>query len=245
MSEINLKAELNRLPIKRMNGQQKFIAVACIMISSSLEKEISVKEIQKNWKKSLLGIGYSYTYYDRSQTEDWVVPVSSATGIFTITSDGLRQFKSLQGIKDVNNKYRKNGSLVIFDKKSTHTFDKYVRGIVGNAKKEILIADSWVNEYTFDNILDSIPVTVNIKLIYANPVDKFDQRKKRFESEYTKFYSKQYKSLHDRFFIVDGQGYISGPSLKDAALKSPAILVELGKSESSLLRLFHQELWKK
>jgi hypothetical protein len=41
------------------------------------------------------------------------------------------------------------------------------------------------------------------------------------------FVFRRYKPLHDRFVIVDNTGYVLGPSIKDAASNSPALIVEL------------------
>jgi len=44
---------------------------------------------------------------------------------------------------------------------------------------------------------------------------------------------------------VDDTGYVLGPSIKDAASNSPALVVELDAKENHLLQAFFDELWKK
>jgi len=56
---------------------------------------------------------------------------------------------------------------------------------------------------------------------------------------------KRYKHLHDRFFVVDDLGYVLGPSIKDAASNSPALVVELAAGEKKLLQSFFNEIWDK
>jgi len=44
--------------------------------------------------------------------------------------------------------------------------------------------------------------------------------------------------------VVDEKGYVLGPSIKDAATQSPALVVEMGSKEKRLLRTFFDELWE-
>lgn len=140
---------------------------------------------------------------------------------------------------------KQSGGLIVVNRKATHTFDKLLRRVLAEAKTQVLIADSWVDGTIFDNALDVIPKTVPTKLVYAQARDSFEQRAKRFSTEYQKFAVKRYKHLHDRFVIVDDAGYVLGPSIKDAASNSPALVVELDAKETRLLQSFFEELWKK
>jgi hypothetical protein len=45
--------------------------------------------------------------------------------------------------------------------------------------------------------------------------------------------------------VVDNAGYVLGPSIKDAASNSPAVVVELDSNEKRLLKNFFNELWQK
>jgi hypothetical protein len=102
----------------------------------------------------------------------------------------------------------------------------------------------WVDETIFDKVLDVIPKNCTIKLICAKPRGTYDARAKRFAREYSNFVTKKYNHLHDRFLIVDDAAYILGPSIKDAASNSPALVVALGPKGKSLLHTFFGELWK-
>jgi hypothetical protein len=239
----NLKAFLRKLPLTKMSGHQKFVAVAAIQCKGDLAVEVVAPDIRKQWRKSLLGIKYNPAFYDRAQLAGWVDP-TSGKGKFQLTQAGLDNLEAL--VPDLAaGDLKKSGALIIVNRKATHTFDKFLRNIFAESKNQVLIADSWVDETIFDNVLDRIPKSNVIKLIYANPRGKFDARVKRFSQEYSKFSSKKYKHLHDRFIIVDDAAYVLGPSIKDAASNSPAVIVVLAAKEKNLLQTFFSELWAK
>jgi hypothetical protein len=60
-----------------------------------------------------------------------------------------------------------------------------------------------------------------------------------------KFAHRRYKHLHDRFIVVDDLAFILGPSIKDAATNSPALVIALGSKEKNSLQTFFGELWSK
>jgi hypothetical protein len=243
----NLKAFLRDLPLSKMSGHQKFLAVAALQSGGKAKQEVATKDVKAQWRKSLLGIRYNPAFYDRSQQESWVDPVSGKKGIFVLTQDGLDHLAALPTLDAElsSGELKQTGGLIIVNRKATHTFDKFLRRIFADAKTQVSVADSWVDETVFDNVLDVIPKSLPVRLIYAQARGTFEPRAKRFGTEYQKFVVRRYKNLHDRFIIVDDVGYILGPSIKDAASNSPALVVELGTKEKRSLQSFFDELWKK
>lgn len=244
MSDINIKGELKKFPLKELSGHAKFLALSAVLSKSLVFPALSLIGVKKNWSKSFFGVKFSNTFYQRAQCEDWVVPMTDERGKFKLTEKGISECARLKGENsECNDKFKKDGALIIFNKKSAHSIDKYLRNLFKNATKNIFIADSYVDETTFDNTIDSAPKKITIKLIYGKSYNQFESREKRFKIEYLNYYSKKASYLHDRFVLIDGKGYILGPSIKDAAAKSPAIVVELGKKESAMLKLFFDEIW--
>jgi len=239
----NLKAFLKQLPLRTMSGQQKFVSVAASHCKGDLTAEIGTHDVQKHWRKTLLGIKYNPAFYDRAQTAGWVDP-SPGRGKFLLTQSGLENLEALAP-ELAGGDLKKSGALIIVNRKATHTFDKFLRQLFASAQKQVFIADSYVDETIFDNVLDRIPQTNLIKLMYAHSQGTFDARVARFAKQYPKFYTKKFKQLHDRFIIVDDAAYVIGPSLKDAALNSPALVVVLGAKEKRSLEAFFNELWTK
>jgi len=218
-----------------------FLAIAAHCAGGNTSNQINTADIRDKWPKSLLKKKYNPVFYGRAQGEGWVDPIRQ--GIFVVKDDGLQHLDDLVISKNEDAITLSNGGLFIFGKKSTHTFDKFLRKIFANAKSRVFIADSWVDETVFDTVLDSIPKTLNINLIYGKKRGSFDSRATRFKKQYSKFIVKKYNDLHDRFLIVDDVGCVIGPSLKNAAEKSPALVVVLNKRDSALLIKFFQTLW--
>lgn len=245
--DLNLKAFLKDFPLMEMSGQQKFLAVASLKCQGTKGIEIQTSEIKKLWRKTLLKIKYNSAFYDRAQQEGWVDPIVGKKGVFIVTQRGFDHLNALPTLESELSagELKKAGRLIVVNRKATHTFDKYLRRVLAEAKAQVLIADSWVDGTIFDNVLDVIPKTVPVKLMYAQSRDSFDQRAKRFSIEYQRFSARRYKHLHDRFIVVDDAGYILGPSIKDAADKSPALVIELDVKEKKLLQSFFNELWDK
>jgi hypothetical protein len=243
----NLKAFLSNLPLSKMSGHQKFLAVAALQNGGTAKAEVTTKDVKSQWRKSLLGVSYNPAFYDRAQQEGWVDPISAKKGAFLLTQNGLDHLGALPalGVEMSSGELKQTGGLIIVNRKATHTFDKFLRRIFAAAGTQVSVADSWVDETVFDNVLDLIPKSLPVRLIYAQARGAFEQRAKRFRTEYQKFFVRRYKDLHDRFVIVDDVGYVLGPSIKDAASNSPALVVELGAKEKHLLQSFFEELWIK
>jgi hypothetical protein len=243
----NLKAFLEGLPLNNMSGQQKFLAVAAVKCHGQADVEVSAGDVRKQWRKSVLKVRYNPALYDRAQREGWVNPVAGAKGRLLVTEEGLGHLSALEGFNlEVDaGELKRAGALVVVNKKGTHSFDKFLRQTFAEAKKEVLIADSYVDGTIFDTVLDTIPQTTVIRLVYAHDSGNFAQRSARFSRQYQQYMARKYKWLHDRFMIVDETGYVLGPSIKDAAFKYPALVVILGKKEGHSLQAFFNTLWAK
>jgi hypothetical protein len=241
----NLKAFLKDLALKKMSGHQKFLAVAAIQSRGRTTVEATVKEVKKQWRKSLLKVKYNPAFYDRAEVEGWVNPVGK--GKFLVTEQGLDHLSALAVLGDDHTagELKKSGSLVVVNRKGAHSFDKYLRGILAGSRDHVLIADSYVDGTIFDSVLDVIPKTTSLKLIYAHKLGNFDQRAARFSVEYQGFNARKLKWLHDRFMVVDDAGFILGPSIKDAASKYPALITVLDSNGKRLLQSFFDGLWSK
>lgn len=244
---LNIRAFLKTFRLAGMNGHQKFLAVAALNAHGKPNFEVSTRQVQDQWRKSQLGQEYNPVFYGRAQQEGWVDPVPARKAVFTIQQAGLDHLSALVKLDGAvtSGELKKSGGLVVVNRKATHTFDKYLRTIFSSAKSEVLIADAWVDETVFDTVLDVIPQSVPIKLLYDRALGTFAARAARFKTQYAQFSFKRYKHLHDRFMIVDNGGYVLGPSIKDAASNSPAIVVELDPNAKRLLRNFFNDLWQK
>jgi len=164
---------------------KKFVIVAASLSGGNIVEILTTKNIKKNWSKTILGIEYNDIYYRRTQDEGWAH--SSGQGKFTLTGDGLEHLEEIcngnLSILDAN----QTPGLKIFLPGKTHSFDKELRSILSSAIREIMIADSYVDETIFDNLLDQIPESVNTRILFGNDRGNFMARFKRFKPQYTKF----------------------------------------------------------
>ncbi|MBI4084894.1 MAG: hypothetical protein HY432_00020 [Candidatus Liptonbacteria bacterium] len=233
----SLRAFLSELPIQKMSGHQKLLAVVAHFSGGDISEEVALANVNREWPRSTLKCAYSPKYYVKADEAGWIN--SSGKGYLKVTKDGIEHLSALFESKEIMETKEGEVGLRIFDKKQTHSFDKFIRGVFAQAKKRVWIADAYVDERIFDTVLDVIPATVDFDLIYNNKQGAYDARIARFRTQYPKFITKQYPDLHDRFFIIDNIGYVIGPSLKDAAMKSPALVVVLNEKDSlSLIKFF-------
>ncbi len=227
--------------LKGLSGQEKFLAISASLAKGETWVSLTAKQIQKEWLKTVLHIGYSDTYYRRAQSEGWVNP--NSLGRFNLTDSGLRHLTRLEDENVLAPPPGTASGLCIFTVGMTHTFDKHLRQLLSQSSHVVKIVDSYVDETVFDNLLDQIPKNISVQLIYGHSMGSFDARAKRFKVEYTNFIAKNDATAHDRFLIIDGIGYILGPSLKDAARKSSALLTALDRDDSKKLEAFFDNLW--
>lgn len=241
---MNIKAELNKLPLKKMNGQQKFVAVAYVIYLDNKKTPLDTSLIKKNWIKSILKNKYNDGYYDRAQKDDLVDPDSNKKGCFIISDEGIKFMESFNEGAD-GKQIRKTGKLIIVNKDGAYSFDKFLRDRLSKAKNNVLIVDPYFEEVLFDRILGTIDKNIVIKIIHSNGKSTVKDNAKRFSCEYKKFQHKINTNIHDRFLIIDdNNGFILGPSIKDAADKNPALIVALDQTETHFLKTFFDDLWK-
>lgn len=240
----NQRAFLKSLPLRRMSGQEKLLALVVHTLNGKVEQPIKLSDVLPGWRKAALGSKYSSMFFLRAQEKDWLNPAGH--GVCALTSKGLAHLQSLLGAPEAaQTKFHQSaGRLSIIERKGTFTADKLLTQRFTSAKKEILVADSYVSRDTLQVILDGTSDSVIIKVLYGNEAPEFVAAAAKWRSEFSKLEILRYKHLHDRFSIIDGKGFILGPSIKDAAMNHPALLVELAGEESNLLLNFFKGLWK-
>jgi hypothetical protein len=217
-----------------MKGDDVFVAMAFFMSGGNRETELEVKEVERNWSKGVIGKEYNSAYSTRAKGRTH----SSGLGRFVLTEEGVSYVQELVGEVPAF-----ATTLLIFKQGSTHSFDKFLRYILKKASHSVDIADTYVSVVLFDTLLDKIPDVIPIRFVYGNNMGDFVACAARFAKQY-KFEAKESKQFHDRFIIVDGKGYIIGPSLKDAADKKPATVVALNAGDSKKLIDLFTEIWK-
>jgi len=237
----NIKAFLRQLPSSSITGQLAFLATAAYIAQGRADRQITLADIKRNWQKAIIGRKYNPALYSRAQENGWIDPVG--TGLLKVSEQGFQHLIDITAADSSID--TPNDKLFVFGKKEAHHFDKFLRGIFANAKVRVWIADSYVDETIFDLVLDSIPKTVEVKLLYGRKLGSFELRGNRFNKMYTKYSAKRYSALHDRFIVVDEDGFVLGPSIKDATINSPALVVKLSYREAKNLHKFFKKIWDK
>ena len=229
----NITIFLKQFPLKDITGEQVFVAICFYLAGAEKNVEVKTQDIKSKWSKTLIGKTYNPVFAHRAQ--EYLNPCGR--GRVCLTDEGIEYIESLIQPTSLS-----RTGLTVFEKGSAHSFDKFLRGILKKATKNVNIADTYVSGNIFDNLLDEIPKTVPIQFLYGNDTGGFISKSMRFAREYD-FQMKESKQFHDRFLIVDGKGYIMGPSLKDAADKKPATLVVLSDHDSGKLAGLFSDLW--
>lgn len=231
---------LSGFRISDMEGAEKLLVFASFLSGGMPGAAVSFGEVQKGWPAYRFNGRCSPQFYAKALRKKWV---ARGKGTFSITDNGRNHLATFVATSLATGKQ----GLVIFDARSAHSFDKELRSLFTSASS-LRVADTFVDSSIFDTILDALPKSANLQLLFgriapATDQPAFEARMKRFALEYTNFESRVYPDFHDRFFVVDGRGFTLGPSLKDAAGKKPATIVGLDAGDSKTLDTFFDSLW--
>ena len=218
------------------HAEKIVLAVACLS-GGVVGQAIPTSTLQRKWPKSLFSVVYHPNYLVDSESMGWVD--RSQRGTVMLTDEGSAHLHSLV-IESEPAPLDDSTELIVFSPKQAHDFDSFLRKILSSATHMVQIADSYVDTTIFDTLLGEIPSGIKIDLMINHGNDAaFQQRAQRFQIQYPQFHYARYPKLHDRYIIVDGIGFVVGPSLKDATVNAPALLVRVDSTESKkLTRLF-------
>lgn len=198
---------------------------------------VKTADFKKRWPKSLFGVVFHAKYLAEAEDNEWID--RSRAGQFSLTDEGLTHLVMLTD-DSTRDALADNTELIVFSPKQAHDFDKFLRQALASAKVRVRIADSYVDETIFDTVLHVINSSVDIDLMFNHDSGSlFYAHAKRFKIQFPKFTYARYPKLHDRYIVIDDIGFVIGPSLKDATVNSPAILVRVGSAQSAkLISLF-------
>ncbi len=134
---------------------------------------------------------------------------------------------------------------IIYDKGSRFDFHVDIKNIIGQAKKEIIIVDSWINEDLLEMYLKVLNDNVNILILTNknNPKGNFVKVANYFKSQHKgSFEARETEFCHDRAIFYDNsQGWVMGQSIKDAAKNKPTYMIKL--KNPLKLQSIYMHLW--
>lgn len=216
-----------------LRHEEKALLVVSFLVKGVVGDWVSTSTIKKYWLKSVFKVAYHNKYLVLAEEEGWIDRANA--GLVVLTDDGSDHVDGLFSTDEVN-PLANNTRLIVFSPKQTHDFDKLLRQAFASATKRVRIADSYVDDTIFDSLLHVIPPNVKVELMFNHDSGPaFHATAKRFKIQYPAFTYAKYPKLHDRYIIVDDIAFIIGPSLKDAAVNSPALVVRIGTDQSKKL----------
>jgi len=158
----------------------------------------------------------------------------------------LRAIKKILSSYDIKrrlgNQHFISGRVVVFHDKQNYSAYNELKNFFVSAKKSVDLIDPYLYPDTFQ-ILGEIPEKLKIRLItnldgfYKNSKIDFNKFKKEYSIE-----AKSSKMIHDRFFIIDGNGYFSGSSLHSVGNKLSAIAF-MNESDTKILQKEFNKIW--
>lgn len=224
----------------KLTNHEKAILLLAVMCQGIVGERVSSSSLANMWPKGLFRVVYHPSYISECIDKGWIE--RSGRGFLVMTDDGSDHLENLSESKDIQ--YSGSTELFVFPPKKAQNFDEMIRKALAGSTLKVRIADSYVDETIFDIFLSSIPDDIAIELMYNHSTGiPYDARESRFRIQYPKFKSGKYTKLHDRYLIIDDIGYMIGPSLKDAAVKSPATVVRLDVIETKKLLLHFDNIF--
>ena len=134
----------------------------------------------------------------------------------------LKQLETDKKLEEVFNYIATNTEVkqnIFFDGQIYDAF-RFIVGLIGKAKKEIILIDNYVDINTL-NILCKKNEGVNVIIATAGKGNLSSKDINNFNSQYSKLSVKTNKDFHDRFLIIDKtEVYHIGASIKDTGKKS-------------------------
>ncbi len=220
-----------------LTNDEKLLLVVAKVAHGVVGEKVLSAAVKKAWPKTIFRIVYHQKFYYGAEGAGWID--RNARGYMSLTDAGLQHLHDLLDETPLN-PLTAATELLVFSARQAHDFDALLRTVLSSATTRVRIADSYIDETIFDTLLNEIPSSVRVELMYNhNTGTSLHERVKRFKVQYPNFHYSRYSKLHDRYLIIDDIGFIIGPSLKDAAVNSPAIIVRIGSDQSlKLVQLF-------
>lgn len=118
------------------------------------------------------------------------------------------------------------------------------------AKTDVLVLEAYPDEELINLYLGKIPPGVKIRVLTGTPKLGAAADRSNFVSVAQKFSkqpgvvfeARENSQVHDRLFFVDGQCWVMGSSIKDAAVKKPTYLIKV--ESGPIFQSGAEELWK-
>jgi hypothetical protein len=230
-----LHFELNSLSPKYLPSTDKPTLTLQNLINLCLEKISSVEFFSKKFDETKL------------DHEDWWAFVAPyLTNVGNALSEIYFDFTQTE-LKLISPEHLRNNDNIDEEKTyargNAYEFYKDLSNLIKEAKKEVIITDRYPSGELFEMYLDKVVNGVRIRVLSKKIDKKLTYIASKFKLKpNVNFELRQNFEWHDRLIFIDNTCWVSGQTIKDAAVKSPTYLIKL-EAYGQLKELFEQE-WK-
>lgn len=132
----------------------------------------------------------------------------------------------------------------IFDPNKPFTAYRILKNVFSAVKRKILVFDGYVEEGTLD-ILSAIPKNAELKVLTNNAYGNFLKELPKFKREFPKCEVRKSLVVHDRFFLVGKDGYVSGTSFHSLGGKKVSYVFKVDSGIAQILEKHFLGIWSK
>jgi hypothetical protein len=131
----------------------------------------------------------------------------------------------------------------VYEPGDEYAFYRDLSSLIQSATQEIFIIDAYLDEQVFNLYVSKVPNNVPVRILS----NKIGANVETIANMYVKSRPLELRSstdIHDRAIFLDQRGWVSGASIKDAAKKKPAHLIEFEEPMLSASRDIHNAIWQ-
>jgi hypothetical protein len=121
-----------------------------------------------------------------------------------------------------------------------YEFYRDLKSIVEKGTRSLFVVDNYLDVQLFDLYVERVSAGVDIRVVTDQLRGAVQTVAQKFAKR-GQFELRTSRDAHDRHVFVDNRGWVIGQSIKDAAVKKPTYIIELG--DPSALRAFYEQIW--
>ena len=212
-----------------------------ILKSAKTISDKKIKEEAKNWMNENYEEICKILENDSREIKSLQYLANSVNNRRLIKKDWLKNLNSIKKSLS-SSKYSNNSQVLFLDPVKPFTAYQILKELFAKAQKNIYIFDGYVEDGTLD-ILASMQKTVEIRILTNNTYGKFLKELPKFKKEFPNSEAKKSSAIHDRFFIIDSDCFLSGTSLHSLGGNKSSYLFMVDKNISAIFMRHFNNTW--
>jgi hypothetical protein len=121
-----------------------------------------------------------------------------------------------------------------------YDFYRDLKSIVEKGTKSLFIIDNYLDVQLFDLYMERVNPNVDIRILTDQLRGAVQTVAQKFAKR-GQFELRTSRDAHDRHAFVDNRGWVIGQSIKDAAVKKPTYIIELGNPAAH--KTGYEQIW--